>query len=155
LAAVGCAQEPGVDTVWNIFSPTIGFTAIRTLMATMCNPKWHVDSYDLSGAFLGTRLDDQAVCMRLPPGVGEYSNKVLRLTRSIYGLRGASKALMKQLGSEIQGFSENVEYKGVNGKLKVEYARFESLVTDQCMFRYKDAQRREMIFASYVDDIIC
>jgi hypothetical protein len=28
--------------------------------ATMCNPKWYVDSYDLSGAFLGTRLEDQA-----------------------------------------------------------------------------------------------
>ena len=61
LAAVDCAQEPGVDTMWNSLSPTIGFTAIRTLIATMCNLKWHVDSHDLSGAFLGTRLDDQAV----------------------------------------------------------------------------------------------
>jgi hypothetical protein len=105
LAAVGCAQEPGVYTVWNTFSPTIGFRAIRTLIATMCKPKWHVDGYDLSGVFLGTRLDNQAVYMRLPPGVGEYLNIVLRLTRSIYGLRGASKAFMKQLGSEIEGFS--------------------------------------------------
>jgi hypothetical protein len=70
------------------------------------------------------------------------------------GLRGASKAFMKQLGSEIEGFSEKVEYKDVNGKLKVDYARFERLVTDQCMFRYKDAGR-EMMFAIYVDDIIC
>jgi hypothetical protein len=93
--------------------------------------------------------------MRLPPGVGEYSNKVLRLTRSIYGLRGASKAFMKQLRSEIEGLSEKMEYKDVNEKKKVEYARFERLVTDQCMFRYKDARGREMIFASYVDDIIC
>ena len=105
LAAVGCAQEPGVDTVWNTFSPTIAFTAIRTLIATMCKPKWHVDGYDLSGVFLGTRLDDQAVYMRLTPGVSEYLNIVLNLTRSIYGLRGASKAFMKQLGSEIEGFS--------------------------------------------------
>ena len=155
LAAVGCTQEPGVDTVWNTFSPTIGFTAIRTLIATMCNPKWYVDSYDLSGAFLGTRLEDQAVYMRLPPGAGEYSNKILRLTRSIYGLRGASKAFMKQLGSEVESFSEKVEYKDADGKTKVECARFERLVTDQCMFRYKDARGREMIFASYVDDIIC
>ena len=54
---------------------------------------------------------------------------------------------MKQFGSEIKGFSEKVEYKDVNGKLKVEYARFERLVTDQCMFRYMDARGREMIFA--------
>jgi hypothetical protein len=45
---------------------------------------------------------------------------LVRLTRSIYGLRGANKAFMKQLGSEIEGFSEKVEYKDVNGKLKVE-----------------------------------
>jgi hypothetical protein len=62
---------------------------------------------------------------------------------------------MKQLGSEVEGFSEKVEYKDADGKTKVEYARFERLVTDQCMFRYKDARGREMIFASYVDDIIC
>jgi hypothetical protein len=81
-----------VDTVWNAFSPIIGITAIRTLMATMCNLKWHVDSYHLSGASLGTRLDDQAVHMRLPPGVSEYSNTILRLTRSIfYGLRVPAK----------------------------------------------------------------
>jgi hypothetical protein len=77
----------------------------------MCNPKWYVDSYDLSGEYLGTRLDDQAVYMRLPQGAGQYSNKILRLTRSIYGLRGASKAFMKQLGSETEVFSEKVEYK--------------------------------------------
>jgi hypothetical protein len=66
--------------------------------------------------------------MRLPPGAGEYSNKILRLTRSIYGLRGASKAFMKQLGSEVESFSEKVEYKDADGKMKVECARFERLV---------------------------
>ena len=43
----------------------------------------------------------------------------------------------------------------MNGKTKVEHARFERLVTDQRMFRYKDARGREMIFASNVDDTIC
>ena len=55
---------------------------------------------------------------------------------------------MKQLGSEIEGFSEKVEYKDADEKIKVQYASFERLV-------YKDARGREMIFASYVDDIIC
>ena len=158
LAAVGSGQEPGVDTVWNTFSPTIGFTAIRTLIATMCNPKWHVDSYDLSGAYLGTKLEDQAVYMRLPSGAGEYSNKVLRLTRNIYGLKGASKAFMNQLGQEIEKFAERVEAtdpKNPNGPKRVTFGRFERLITDQCMYRYRDELGREMIFASYVDDIIC
>jgi len=62
---------------------------------------------------------------------------------------------MKHLGPEIEGFSEKVEFKDADGKIKVQYASFERLVTDQCMYRYKDARGREMIFASYVDDIIC
>jgi hypothetical protein len=33
--------------------------------------------------------------------------------------------------------------------------RFEKLHDDQCMYRYQDELGREMIFASYVDDIIC
>ena len=64
-------------------------------------------------------------CTEIAAGLGENLNKVFRLTRSIYGLRGASKAFMKQLiGSELEGFSEKVEYKDVDGKTKVEYARF-------------------------------
>jgi hypothetical protein len=62
---------------------------------------------------------------------------------------------MKQLGSEIEVLSEKVECKDAHGKIKVQYASFERLVTDQCMYRYKDARGREMIFAIYVDDIIC
>ena len=60
LAVNGAGQTEGVDTVWNTFSPTIGFAAIRTLLATLCNPKFVTESFDLSGAFLGTKLEDHA-----------------------------------------------------------------------------------------------
>ena len=56
----------------------------------------------------------------LDPVVQKVINaSVLRLTRSIYGLWGASKAFMKQLGSEVEGFSEKVEYKDADGQTKV------------------------------------
>ena len=97
LASQGQHQEPGIDCVWNTFSPTLGFSTIRTLISLMCDPKWMVDSYDLSGAFLGTKLEDREVYMRLPPEAGIYANKVLRLEKSIYGLKSAGKAFMKQL----------------------------------------------------------
>ena len=42
---------------------------------------------------------------------GEYANKVLRLKKSIYGLKSASKAFMKQLGEEVLKFVERVECK--------------------------------------------
>ena len=159
LAVNGAGQTEGVDTVWNTFSPTIGFAAIRTLIATLCNPKYVTESFDLSGAFLGTKLEDHAVYVRLPPDAGEYAGCVLRLTKAVYGCKFSGAAFMKQLGDEVLKFEERVEttVRDPDGKTRkrVEYARFERLMTDQCIYRYVDTQGREMIFLSYVDDIIC
>jgi len=156
LAAQGQHEEPGIDCVWNTFSPTLGLSAIRTLISLMCDPKWMVDSYDLSGAFLGTKLEDREVYLRLPPEAGKYANKVLRLEKSIYGLKSAGKAFMKQLGDEVLKFVERVEYKSPgDNSVHVQNAKFEKLHDDQCMYRYRDELGREMIFASYVDVIIC
>ena len=106
LAVVGTGEIEGIDTVLNTFSPTIGFTAIRTLISLMCNPKYHVQSYDLSGAFLGAKLQDRAVYVRLPPDAGEFANKVIRATANIYGMKGSSKAFIHQLGEKILQFED-------------------------------------------------
>jgi hypothetical protein len=76
LAAQGQHQESDIDCVWNTFSPTLGFSSIRPLISLMCDPKWMVDSYDLSGAFLDTKLEDREVCMCLPSEAGKYANNV-------------------------------------------------------------------------------
>ena len=70
-----------------------------------------VDSYDLLGAFWGTKLEDREVYMCLSPEAGKYANKVLWLEKSIYGLKSAVKVFMKQLGDEVLKFVERVEYK--------------------------------------------
>ena len=111
LAAQGQHQEPGIDCVWNTFSPTLGFAAIKTLASLMCDPTWIVDSYDLLEAFLGTKLEDREVYIRLPPEAGKHANKILRLEKSSYGLKSVSKAFMKKLGEEVLKFVERVEYK--------------------------------------------
>jgi hypothetical protein len=93
--------------------------------------------------------------MRLPPEAGKNANKVLRLEKSIYGLKSAGKAFMKQLGDEVLKFVERVEHKSPgDNSVHVQNAKFEKLHDDQCMYRYRDELGREMIFASYVDDII-
>jgi hypothetical protein len=79
LAAQGQHQEPGIDYVWNTFSPTLGFSTIRILISLMCDPKWMVDGYDLSGAFLDTKLEDREVYMRLTPEARKYANKVFEV----------------------------------------------------------------------------
>ena len=97
------------DSVWNTFSPTLGFSDIRTLISLICDPKWMVDSYDLSGDFLVIKLEDREVYMCLPPEEGIYTNKVLWLENFIYGLKSVVKAFMKQLGDEEMKFVESVE----------------------------------------------
>ena len=73
---------------------------------------------------------------------------------------------MKQLGDEILKFEERVTTvvpdevsgrKGESGKTRtrVEYCKFQRTLTDQCVYVYRDSLGREMLFLSYVDDIIC
>ena len=63
-----------------------------------------------------------------------------------------NKAFMKQLGDEVLKFVERVEHKSPgDDSVHVQNARFDG----QCMYRYRDELGREMIFASYVDHIIC
>jgi hypothetical protein len=71
-------------------------------------------------------------------------------------LKSEGKAFKKQIGYEVLKFVERVEYKSPGDNIvHVQNARFEKLHDDQCMYRYRDELCREMIFASYVDDIIC
>ena len=63
-----------------------------------------------------------------------------------------------RLGEAIMAFEERVEVQtaGVDGHKgkSVDVSRFERMKTDQCMYSYKDALGRHMVFLSYVDDII-
>ncbi len=140
--------------MWNKFSPTLGLSAIRTLISLMCDPKWMVDSYDLSRAFLGTKLEDREVYMRLPPEAGKYANKVLRLEKSIYGLKSAGKVFMKQLGDEVLKFVERVEYKSSgDNSVHVQNVKFEKLHDDQGIHfqRSDDGWSWKATMGSYID----
>ena len=151
LAIVGTGETEGVDTVYNTFSPTVGFTAIRTLMSLLCDPKFHVGSYDLSSAFVATELEDRAVYVRLPADAGSSANKIIRLTKNVYGMKNSGKAFVQKLGKEILAFEESF----IDGNGREEKARFHRLPSDQCIFRYIDSKGREMILLHYVDDIVC
>ena len=56
LAVVGSSEREGWETVYSTFSPTVAFSAIRLLISFTVDPRFSVESYDLSGAFLGVLL---------------------------------------------------------------------------------------------------
>ena len=143
LAVVGTGEVEGVDTVWNTFSPTIGFTAVRLLISLMCNPDFDVRSYDLSGAFLGTELKDRSVYVKLPKDAGSSSNQIIRLVKSAYGLKASSKEFVKQLSDKIMDFRSK------------DGGQFRRLSTDHCIYVYEGKHGEKIYLAHYVDDIIC
>ena len=65
LAAVGTGEVKSLDTCWSTFSPTVGMTAMKTLIALMCRKGFDARSYDLLGAFFGHDLARE-VYVKLP-----------------------------------------------------------------------------------------
>jgi hypothetical protein len=141
LAAVGTGEVKSLDTCWSTFSPTIGMTAMRTLIALMCRKGFDVRSYDLSGAFLGTDLARE-VYVKLPEEAGKYAGKIVRCVKALYGLITSSRDFVNSLSERILSFEDNG-------------GRFKKMDTDHCIYVFTDKDGNEMILSHYVDDIIC
>ena len=80
--------------------------SIRLLAALACELDLDLCHFDAEQAFVQSDLDE-VVYIRLPPGCGAFSGKVVRLRRSLYGLKQASRTChyhlvrgMKALGFE-------------------------------------------------------
>jgi hypothetical protein len=151
LAVVGTGEIPGIDSSFSSFSPTVAFSAVRMLVALTVDPRFSVESYDLSGAFLGTELRDRAVYVRLPAEAGEYAGKVLLLLKSVYGLKTSGREFVQQLSEQILSFTMKVKCPKTGKEIE---AKFTRLAVDHCIYRYEDALGRVMMLLHYVDDIV-
>ena len=141
LAAVGTREVKGVDMPWSTFSPVVGITAIRTFMSMVCDEKYDVNAYDLSGAFLGADLGRE-VYMKLPQECGDLAGKTVKLNKAIYGLKTSCRDYVEAFNSRILSF----EYEG---------NKFERLFSDSCIYRMTCPDGREVTLCAYVDDLIC
>ncbi|CAB1109913.1 unnamed protein product [Ectocarpus sp. CCAP 1310/34] len=97
LVARGFAQREGVD-FFETFSPCPSITSIRLLAAIACVLDWDLCHFDAEQAFVQSELDE-VVFIRLHPGCGALSGKVVRLRRSLYGLKQASRTWHHHLTS--------------------------------------------------------
>ena len=83
LVARGFKQREGID-FFETFAPTPAASYFRLLGAAACELGLDLRHFDAEQAFVRSSLEE-GVFMRLTPGCGEMSGKIVRLNRSLYG----------------------------------------------------------------------
>lgn len=141
LVALGNTQGP--ETYNDTFAPVVLYMALRVVFAIAVQEGLHLFQMDCSNAYIQGDIDC-TIFMKGPPGFERVDARgrplVLRLKRSIYGLRQAG----------------NIWHRTLVGHL--ESLGYRSLISDSCLFlrSWEDnGVQRKVIICLYVDDLMC
>ena len=129
----GYSQVKGVDFE-HAFSATMRATSLRTLLALAAGERLKLEHFDVTSAFTQSDIDFD-VYVEPPLGYDEYKGKVLKLRKSLYGTKQASRMWQLKLRSKL------IEMGFVNS------------THDPCLFSKRDG-KKIMLIGVYVDDII-
>ena len=132
LVARGFKQLEGVDFS-ETFAPTVSNSCVRLLSAIACECDLDICHFDVDQAFVQSDLED--VFLRLPKGCGDLSGKVIRLNKSLYGLKQASRTWHAYLTTCLKILC------------------FEQCMTEVCVFRLIEGGRVAITAVVHVDDI--
>ena len=134
LVAQGFAQIGGIDyEINNTSSPVVRMETNRLLLALAARYDLEVQMIDVKGAYLNGKLDEE-IYMKQPEGFTDGTDRVLKLHKTIYGLKQSGKVWNDRL---------NREFKKLN---------FQRLLSDQCVYtRRNDAEI--IIVSVHVDDM--
>lgn len=126
-------QREGIDYK-ETFSPVIRYPSIRFLIALAARYRLNIEQMDAVTAFLQDDINE-TIYMRQPEMFDDKSGRVCKLSRSIYGLKQASRQWNLKLSQALIGCG------------------FMQCQTDSCIYmrRHRDSL---IIVAVYVDDLL-
>ena len=116
------------------FAPTVLSSCVRLLNSIACECDLDLCRFDVDQAFVRPYIEED-VFLRLPKGCGDLSGRVVRLNKSLYGLKQASRSW----------------YAHLTTCLKI--LGFEQCITDVCVFRLIEDGRVAITAVVHVDDI--
>jgi hypothetical protein len=131
LVAKGYTQIPGIHYD-ETTSPVSRYTTVRFILAYAAYKQYEVDHVDVVSAFLNGDLEEE-IFLRLPEGADIKHSNIVRLNKSIYGLKQSSRNWFIKFKTVILEFG------------------FKQSEADPCMF-YKRAGNILLIIVIYVDD---
>lgn len=138
LVADGNTQQYGVDFD-RVFSTVVKLSTIRIVLAIAAVEDYNLSSIDIRQAYLQAELKEN-LYMRVPPGHPRFDKSgnplVLKLNRSLYGLKQAGREWNKLLVSFL-----------------LEWGFVQSMI-DVCLFMYNSKQGSILWLLVWVDDII-
>ena len=117
-----------------LYAPTVAASSVRLLSAFACEQDLSLRQFDIEQAFVQSELEEN-VFMRLPQGCGNLSGKVIRLRRSLYGLRQASRHWHQHLAKCLKNLG------------------FDQCLADTCVFRLMEKGIVVIILVVQVDGI--
>jgi transposase InsO family protein len=133
LVAKGFMQKEGID-YGETFAPVVRTETLRFLISFATQQKLEMEQMDVETAFLHGELEEE-VLMKIPTGINIESSKVLKLNKSLYGLKQSPRCWNKK-------FTQALKAAG--------YIQSEA---DNCLF-VKYESKRIAAIAIYVDDCI-
>ena len=94
LVAKGYSQKAGID--YNeTFSPVARFDTIRAVLSVPVSEKLKLMTFDVKTAFLYGTLDE-IIYMKQPQGYEDGTDRVCKLTKSLYGLKQSPRCWNKR-----------------------------------------------------------
>jgi hypothetical protein len=136
IVVQGFAQVEGVD-YHDVFSPTVGAVAVRTLIACANFLGYQLYHIDITTAFLSAPIDDHIILVRPPKGLEHPDGYVWKLDKALYGLKQSPRLWYKRITSSLRafGFSEDPN--------------------ETHLWRYLDKDTsEEILLCLYVDDLL-